>query len=127
MLVDTLVLLPVGGVVIAMILPESSTNSLLGPYIVCTIGTRRLATDPALLCVGLLPIHGGGPVLLVLQLSLDRCCRLGRLAAVYTIYPILACLKVLTHGKISYKTFLIPVKYLKRQLSEFITKKLCQI
>ena len=65
MLVDTLVLLPVGGVVIAMILPESSTNSLLGPYVVCTIGTRRLATDPAVLCVGFLPIHGGGAELLV--------------------------------------------------------------
>ena len=65
MLVDTLVLLPVGGVVIAMILPESSTNSLLGPYVVCTIGTRRLATDPALLFVGFLAMSGGGSGLLV--------------------------------------------------------------
>ena len=65
MLVDTLVLLPVGGVVIVMILPESSTNSLLGPYIVCTIGTRRLATDPALLCVGWGVWAAGGSGLLV--------------------------------------------------------------
>ena len=65
MLVYTLVLLPVGGVVIAMILPESFTNSLLGSYVVSTIGTRRLATDPALLCVGFLAMPGGGSGLLV--------------------------------------------------------------